>query len=478
MLNKNMPQNSKEVEYIKNIASEVDKCNQFVLQYLKPLLHNGLGTILRNVKRKGYSSFNILNFLALLPLLGVLTINSCYTGSLSTLMKVRKDTLYRFKNNGWIPWRKLLYSVSRRFIKLANDLEEEEINKVDKKPKCLIFDDTDIQKTGVNIEGISKVWSHKEHCHILGFKLLVCLFFDGISSIPVDFSFHRENGNKKSNQYGLKKKDLENQFTKEREEEQPSTHRKIELDEKKTTMVFEMIKAAFKAGFKAEYILTDSWFFCQELLNLVVKKGMNLISGVKMGNLTFNYNGKDYSPKALLNIFKSKAKYNRKLKIHYIELIVKYKGQTIKLFFIRYRGQKKWRIIMCSNIKLSFLKMLEIYQIRWSIEVFFKEMKQYLGLGNCQSRDFDAHIAHTTLAMITYLALALKKRVDCHQTLGHLFRAVKSELLELTIAQKVWKWFLIIITELIDLFDVEPKFVFRKLSEPTIYNRFKFIFQE
>ena len=349
---------------------------------------------------------------------------------------------------------------------------------VEKKPKCLIFDDTDIAKSGVLMEGISKIWSHKEHRHILGFKLLVCNFFDGISSIPIDFSFHRENGSKKSEQYGLKKSELKKQYKKERSSEQLSTVRKNELDEKRTNMVFQMIKRAVKEGFKAEYVLTDSWFFCKDLVHLVVKKGMDLISGVKMGKMTLVYKGRNYSPKALLNIFKSKAKYNRKLKIHYIELIISYNGQPIKLFFIRYGNQKKWRMIMTTNTKLSFKQCLEIYQIRWSIEVFFKEMKQYLGLQKCQSRDFNAHIAHTTLAMITYLALALKKRVNCHQTLGQLFRDVKSELLELTIAQKTWNWFLIIIKELSDLFDFEPKVLFQKLSEPTIYNRFRFIFQE
>ena len=205
---------------------------------------------------------------------------------------------------------------------------------------------------------------------------------------------------------------------------------------------------------------------------------MDLISGVKIGRMTLIYNGKNYSPKALLNIFKSKAKYNRKLKIYYIELIISYNEQTMKLFFIRYGNQEKWRMIITTNLKLSFKQCLEIYQIRWSIEVFFKEMKQYLGLQKCQSRDFDAHIAHTTLAMITYLALALKKRVNCHQTLGQLFRGVKSELLELTIAQKIWSWFLTIIKELSDLFDFEPKVLFQKLSEPTVYNKFRFIFQE
>ena len=477
MLNKNIPQNSKDVQYIKNIASIAEQRDQFVLQYLKPLLHNGLGIILRNVKSKGFASFNILGFLVLLPLLGVSTINGCYTGDLLTLMKVKKDTLYRFKNNGWIPWRKLLYRISRRFIKLSSE-KKIEAKGIEKKPTCFIFDDTDIAKSGVLIEGISKIWSHKENRHILGFKLLVCNFFDGISSIPVDFSFHRENGSKKSEQYGLKSKDLQNQFTKDRADNQASKERKKELDEKKTMMVFQMINRLIKEGFKAEYTLTDSWFFCKDLLNLVVQKRMHLISGVKIGKMTLIYNGKIYSPKALLNIFKAKSKYNRKLKIHYIELIVKYNGYPIKLFFIKYGNQTKWRMIITTNVKLSFKQTLKTYQIRWSIEVFFKEMKQNLGLEKCQSRDFDAHVAHTTLAMITYLALALKKRVNCHQTLGQLFRDVKSELFELTIAQKVWNWFLLIIKELTDLFDFEPNVLFRKLSEPTIYNKFRFVFQE
>ena len=477
MLKKNVSQNSKEVEYIKNIASKTSDRDQFVLQYLKPLLHNGLGIILQKVKSKGYSSFDILSFLTLLPLLSVTTINGCYTGDLAILMKVGKDTLYRFKNNSWIPWRKLLYSISRRFVKLSSK-KETTAEGIEKRPKCLVFDDTDIAKSGVLIEGISKIWSHKDHRHILGFKLLVCNFFDGISSIPIDFSFHRENGSKKSEQYGLKKEELKNQFTKERSPEQPSTTRKSELDEKKTSMVFQMIKRAIKEGFKAEYVLTDSWFFSKDLVSLVVKKGMHLISGVKMGKMTLVYNDKNYSPKALLNIFKSKSKYNRKLKIHYIDLIINYNGQSMKVFFIRYGNQKKWRMIATTNTKLSFKECLEIYQIRWSIEVFFKEMKQYLEVEKCQSRDFDAHIAHTSLAMITYLALALKKRVNCHQTLGQLFRAVKSELLELTIAQKVWNWFLLIIKELSDLFDFEPKILFQKLSEPILYNKFRFVFQE
>lgn len=414
--------------------------------------------------------------MTLLPLLGLSTINRCYTGDLSVLLNFGKDVLYRFKNNEWIPWRKLLHSVGRRFLKLSEKGEAAET--VSKQPKCLIFDDTDIPKTGKSIEGISKIWSHSEHRCILGFKGLFCLFFDGISSIPVDFSLHREQKDNKKQQYGLTTEERKNQFAKKRDIRSASQLRKKELDESKISCVLSMIKLAIKQGFKAQYVLTDSWFFCESLLRLVTKKGLTLISGVKLGKISFTYEGKIYSAKALLSVVKRKARYDRKLKIHYISLIISYKGMNTRLFYVRYGNQKKWRIILCSNIKLTFQQALKIYKIRWSIEVFFKEMKQYLGLGKCQSRDFDAHIAHVTLGVITYMALALKKRVDAHQTLGQLFRSVKSDLIELTIAQRVWKWFLQMMQELTDLFEVEPKILLQKLAKPNVFKTFRFDFLE
>ena len=119
---------------------------------------------------------------------------------------------------------------------------------------------------------------------------------------------------------GVKEKDLKNQFSKKRATKAASKERKEELDKSKIAVVLEMINRGIKAGFKAEYTLTDSWFFCEKLLRLVVKKGMDLISGVKMGKLNFIYKGKEYSPKALLSISKRKAKYNRKLKVSNQEL--------------------------------------------------------------------------------------------------------------------------------------------------------------
>jgi hypothetical protein len=189
---------------------------------------------------------------------------------------------------------------------------------------------------------------------------------------------------------------------------------------------------------------------------------MTLISGVKMGKINFKYKDKLYSPKALLQISKRKAKFCRKLKMHYIPVTVTYKGIEIRLFFVRYANQSKWRIIMNSNPKMSFIKTMETYQIRWTIEVFFKETKQYLGLAKCQSNDFDAHIAHISMSCISFMALALKKRFDCQETIGGLFRQAKVEMNEKTLDTKMWLLFCKIVQTLTDFFDFEPETLIKR----------------
>lgn len=64
--------------------------------------------------------------------------------------------------------------------------------------------------------------------------------------------------------------------------------------------------------------------------------------------------------------------------------------------------------------------------------------KQDLRLGKCQSNDFDALIATTSLTFMHYIVLALGKQLDCYETMGEIFRAFKDKLLERTLIQRVW----------------------------------------
>ncbi|PLB86087.1 hypothetical protein C0T31_07220 [Dysgonamonadaceae bacterium] len=90
------------------------------------------------------------------------------------------------------------------------------------------------------------------------------------------------------------------------------------------------------------------------------------------------------------------------LGFYHAEVIVDFKGIPVKLFFLKASKKGKWNSILTTNTHLTFEEAYKIYSIRRSVEVFFKESKQYLGLGKCQSQDFGAQIAATTLCMLQY----------------------------------------------------------------------------
>ena len=97
--------------------------------------------------------------------------------------------------------------------------------------------------------------------------------------------------------------------------------------------------------------------------------------------------------------------------------------------------------------------MIEIYQIRWTIEVFFKESKQLLGLGKCQSNDFDAQIADLTITMIQHIILTLRHRFEKYESKGGLFREIKEEIIEQKLNQRLWGLFIEILKVIEILFE-------------------------
>ena len=104
---------------------------------------------------------------------------------------------------------------------------------------------------------------------------------------------------------------------------------------------------------------------------------------------------------------------------------------------------------------MGYIKAVENYNLRWGIEVLFKECKQHLNLGKCQSNDFDAQIVETTISFMLFCMLSFQKRVGAYETLGCLFREISADLLEETIQQKLWRLFFEILILFIREFDLD-----------------------
>jgi predicted nucleic acid-binding Zn finger protein len=370
------------------------------------------------------------------------TVNSSLSTLSSNGVRIGKDVFYRLKNSEKVCWRRILWYIVSKFLQHTQKNKETETDKRAKpKPRCLIFDDTLLEKTGNKMEKTGKVWDHVKQRMVLGFRLLVGLYFDGVSAIPVDFNLVREKGKRADKPFGMSKKYLRRQLTKKRAKESEGISRVKELDVSKIDLAIQMFLRMVLYGIPVDYVLCDSWFTCFDLLFAVREKGSHLIGMYKIVTTKFEYLDKKLSYKQILHLA-GKEKRCKKMNLYYKTARVIYHGMPVTLFFSRIGTAGDWKVILTTDTKLSFLQTIELYQIRWSIEVFFKEAKQLLNLGGCQSSTFDAQIADTTITMIAYILLAFRFRYDNYETMGGLFRAISAETLKKTIDIRLWELFI------------------------------------
>ena len=446
---------NKDIQNLSELKStfvDMHKKSDFIFNFIDILKLGKLHGVFSNVKQKGIPALTLIRLLLAFPFIDQKSVFGFTKSYWQQFGCFGKDAYYRLKNNERINWRNFLFGVVKIVI---NTLEKRE-NETDNQsvgPKALIFDDTVMHKTGKAIEGISKIWDHAIQKSVLGFQLLVLGYYDGTMFIPIDFSIHRAKGANKKKIFGLRPKDYKKQFRKSREKGTAGFKRKKELDITKIKSAVKMIKSAKKRGIEAAYVLTDSWFTCKELVQTTIENGMNYIGMFSKIKTNFVYQNKCLSYKQIRNRNRKKVKRNRRFKLYYIQTVVEWNGQKVVLLFTRKGKKGKWKCIISSDISLSVSEILEIYSIRWTIEVFFKECKQSLNLGKGQSNDFDAQIADTTIVMVQYLFLAIQNRIDKYETLGKLFKGTKENLLELRLHQRLIALLIAIIEIIEDLFD-------------------------
>mgnify|MGYP003372847872 FL=1 len=244
------------------VLSVKEQAQEQLLVVMKAL---GIGKIVRNLKfekAQGYTLTSLFISLLIMRLWGK-TIASATSNHFHGLCAVSKNTLYRALLNARIDWRMLLTKITLRFHAI---LREHQVN-TDEHDTCAILDDTTFQKSGIRIEGVSKVFDHVTHNFIYGMKCLTLALSDGKSCYPIDFSLHREKGKKKD--YGLTLKQRKEQFKEKRNAKNPDYARKAECDESKLEMARRMLCHAVGHGINFKYVLADSWFTCESLIQVV-----------------------------------------------------------------------------------------------------------------------------------------------------------------------------------------------------------------
>lgn len=418
-----------------------------LLQWFRFFKFKKVYEALEKHKSQGFLVSQLLSLLIVLPFLNKTSVYSLLHSGQSHLSPAAKDAYYRLLNNAEIDWLKLLENFVLRFVKISS-------KKVDKTTvSYLVLDDTLLPKRGRFIEGVSKLWDHVSHSSVLGHRLLQLGYYDGKSFVPLRFSIHREKGKNPLKPYGLSQQQLQGQYSTQRPEKSAGSLRALQLDKSKIETGVEMVKRACKK-LPVTYLLADSWFTSLALIKCALSCKVDLVGMMKMGNALYTYKGQELTSGQLLQRLAKKAKRSRKLKARYIEADVTYKGIEVKLFLSKFGKNGKWQLLLTTDHKLSYTALIKHYQVRWTIEVYFKECKQYLNLGGCQSQGLDAQYAHATIAMLQYILLTLAKRFAEYESKGEVFRQAGENLAELTLQSRLWGLLLELVQLLVEVLEL------------------------
>ena len=417
---------------------------EFFVKHLELFNFKKSSAMFCSVKTSGVPFWDLMKTLLILPFVGVKNIKGLSNNRFAPKTDGEKDVYYRGLGNQKVNWRRLLLLFVERYLAFDKELSTPKDDF-----KCLIFDDSDLPKTGKKVEGVSKIYNHVTNRFIFGFKLLLAGYWNGSVFIPVDFSIHRECKEAKK-KYGLTLKQRKKQKKTKRSNKTPAFKRFQELNSKKTDMIVAMFKRVNKLGIEVDYILFDSWFTSLKLIDALrsVNKNIQIIG-------MYKYNSKVVIGQKIISIrnlrkYRKKMSRSRSIKLYYFEYVGEIDGVKVKLFLTRRGTNGAWHTVLSTDTRLTFTKAMKIYNTRWTIEVFFKEAKQLLGLGKCQSTNFDVQIAQTTITMIQYLMLSLKHRMEAYETIGGMFKDVNQDFIEHKLNERI----LVLVGEILNVLEL------------------------
>ena len=335
-----------------------------------------------------------------------------------------KNTFYRFLNSTKTNWLKFTTLLSKAVADTIEPLTgSDRIN-------TFVVDDSLFERTSCKKTELgSKVFDHASMRYTKGYRLMTLGWTDGNTFLPINSSLLASS--KTSNLIGPQQHHDGRSLAGQR--------RKL-AQMKGTSVMVELLKTALNAGYKADYVLYDSWFSNPAQLVAVKNLGLNSIAMIKKSSrIRYEYEDQMLSLKKIYGICKKRRGRSRYL-LSVNVMVGKNQKIPAKIVCVRNKQNKKdWIAFICTNPDLSEEEIIRIYGKRWQIEVFFKTCKSYLNLvGECHSLSYDALTAHVAIVFARYMMLALEQRKDeDHRTLGEIFFFLTDELADITFGESL-----------------------------------------
>lgn len=395
------------------------------------------GAISRQRRSDGEPLANLLCALLVWPLLKVDSLH-CFCAELCQILAGHVSVLYDFLGREDVNWRGLSSGLARR-VQQDNDLGA-------RSQRAFVVDDTSKARAGRKVEGTSCYYDHTEGRTRKGHQVLQLGLAGEKGFLPVEAQLVM--GEKCAIDKPADKPfhDLRSSAARDMRRAREQT---------KQQLFREMLERALAAGFSARYALADAWFGCKENILCCLDNDLVGIFQMKRGNLAYQYQGHSYTAGQLYTkVQRRMIPTNRHARYKTASLTVRINLETdpskperwveVRLVFsapVRASSAETWVVFLCTDVALSDARILEVYALRWSIEVYFKEIKQNLGFLKEQSGRYQLAYASVHLAALRYLLLFEAMLRSGQMTYGEIRDRESGRLQTLTYATLLWQLF-------------------------------------
>ena len=373
----------------------------------------------------------------------------CLQGSMG------KDVLYDTMNREDLNWRKFHEQIAHKTVQALKPSGK----------KAYVVDDTVAQRFGKKMPGISSHFDHTSGRHMMGQQVLTLGLSCDEGFVPLDSELFISQ---------TKAIDLHEPF-----EDGRSIAAKRYCTAQQWTkpeMVNAMIKRALNAGIMADYLLADAWFGTKAMIRLSQETALVPVLRMKKNKMKYRLSefvrGKtvtwELDVQALYKRFVRKAwqpirgqKYHAKIvdvELNLAESKDAEEWAKVRLLFVRGNagdtqtttGKHDWAVFLTTDTNLSSAEILELYSLRWAIEVYFKEAKQHLGFLKEQSNHYAAYVASIHLTAIRFCLLVIAKQTQGFGNIAQARQALCSNSTDISFAGKLWQVFRIVISGALD----------------------------
>jgi len=272
----------------------------------------------------------------------------------------------------------------------------------DRKGGILSLDDTLIEKTGKEMDGVGYLYDTVQKKNILCHDIVSTFYRSSTEQLPLYFEPYVKK--EIADTTGL-------------------------WFRTKIQIALDLLRQSL-AQVTPSAIVFDEWYMSQEITEFINNRGLTWVSQAKtnrciqigeawIGLATY---ARTLPAKAFTRVNTEVDK--KRFKWFYETTVVMKKVGVVKLVVLKQRKNSKKHTFLVSNTtSLSGMKILEYYKKRWAIEVFHRDCKQHLGLGEYQIRKLDCVVIHLHLV---FLAYTLLKNVRSNPVLAAIVAGTKS----------------------------------------------------